>query len=115
MLANGEPGGEDGQMSAALGDLEPVPSPAPECWCCGAAVEEAALTRLGTHPEVGLCADCARWVHRRARAAAERGRRTPGTVVRRSVEGSRDWVMAMGAHGWPVLGPLLRRLDRFLP
>ncbi|WP_392544038.1 hypothetical protein [Oryzobacter telluris] len=102
-------------MAEVVGELPRETSSRPECWCCGSTVEESALTRLGNHPEVGLCAGCAQWVHRRSRARAESGLRTPAVTARRSVAGVRDWVIANGAHGWPVLGPVLRRLDRLLP
>ena len=102
-------------MSQLVGESEGAASSVPECWCCGASVDEAHLTRLGNHPEVGLCAGCAQWVHRRARARVDRGRRHPVVTVRRSVSGTRDWVISKGAHGWPVLGPVLRRIDRYLP
>ncbi len=85
------------------------------CWCCGATRDERDLTRLGSHPEVGICLTCARWLHRRARARAESSRGTPGPVVRRSVQRVRQRVVGAGLHDRPVLGPLLRTIDRHLP
>lgn len=85
------------------------------CWCCGNGFDEQDLTRLGTRPEVGVCAGCAQWLHRRARSASDSGRRTPGAAVRRTVAAVRGRVMRAGAQDWPVVGPLLRRLDRHLP
>jgi hypothetical protein len=85
------------------------------CWCCGRALGETELTRLGSHPEVGVCAGCARWLYRRARAAAEKGRRSPAVTARRGLDRARHLVMRRGLQGWPVLGPVLRRLDRHLP
>ena len=101
-------------MAAAesAGDLQQVE---PSCWCCGNAFDERDLTRLGTHPEVGVCAGCAHWLHRRARSGADAARTTPSAVVRRGIAGARGRVMRAGAQDWPVLGPLLRRLDRHLP
>ncbi|WP_457254599.1 hypothetical protein [Pedococcus sp. P5_B7] len=87
----------------------------PTCWCCGNTFDEAELSRLGSHPEVGVCAGCAQWLHRRARSATETGRRNPGSVLRRAVAAVRRRVMRAGAQDWPVLGSLLRRLDRHLP
>ncbi|QGN58395.1 hypothetical protein [Nostocoides sp. HKS02] len=87
----------------------------PRCWCCGDEVDEAKLTRLGNHPEVGVCARCARWLARRARAAEDRGRATPGARARRALATVRVAVMRRGIQRWPVLRPLLRRLDRHLP
>ena len=40
----------------------------PGCWCCGASCPESDLVRLGAHPAVGVCVDCAHFLHRRARA-----------------------------------------------
>jgi hypothetical protein len=85
------------------------------CWCCGNTFDEADLTRLGSHPEVGVCAGCAQWLHRRARSAADTGSRTPAAWTRRGVNTIRGRVMRAGIQDWPVVGPLLRRLDRHLP
>ena len=87
----------------------------PVCWCCGSTYAEQDLTRLGDHPEVGVCAGCALWLHRRARSAVDVSRRGPAAVVRRGLDAARGRVMRGGAQDWPVLGPLLRRLDRHLP
>lgn len=88
----------------------------PVCWCCGKTfVEDSELTRLGAHPEVGVCAMCAHWLQRRARWAVDARRRTPGALVRRGVGSARGRVMRAGAHDWPIIGPLLRRLDQYLP
>lgn len=95
----------------ALGDSEAGHA----CWCCGRTFAETELTRLGSHPEVGVCAGCARWLNRRARAAADRGRRTPAVTARRGLDRARRLVMRRGMQGWPLLGPVLRRLDRHLP
>ena len=85
------------------------------CWCCGNAFAERELTRLGSHPEVGVCAGCAHWLYRRSRVRSDIGRRTPRARVRRRVHAVRARVVRTGAHHWPLLGPLLRRLDRHLP
>ena len=87
----------------------------PSCWCCGNTFDEQDLTRLGMHSEVGVCTGCARWLHRRARTGADTGRRTPGVMARRAVAVVRGRVMRAGAQDWPVLGQLLRRLDKHLP
>ena len=87
----------------------------PTCWCCDIAFDEQHLTRLGSHPEVGVCAACARWLYRRARSAADTGVRTPGGVLRRGIGAARGAVMRAGLQDWPVVGPLLRRLDGHLP
>jgi hypothetical protein len=87
----------------------------PSCWCCGNTFDDHDLTRLGAHPEVGVCAGCARWLHRRARAASDTGLRSPGALMRRWVGLARERIMRAGMQDWPVVGPLLRRLDRHLP
>jgi hypothetical protein len=85
------------------------------CWCCGNRYPEAELTRLGSHPEVGVCERCARWLHRRARAARDEDRRSLGPWARRRFADARGQVMRHHVQDWPVLGPLLKRLDRYLP
>lgn len=87
----------------------------PTCWCCGNSFDEGDLSRLGSHPEVGVCAGCARWLYRRARSSADTGARTPAAVMRRAMTAARGRVMRAGMQEWPFLGPLLRRMDRHLP
>ncbi|MGW5239835.1 hypothetical protein ACWEOW_12950 [Monashia sp. NPDC004114] len=87
----------------------------PECWCCGGTFEEAELTRLGQHPEVGVCADCARWLLRRSRSGAGHGPPSVSARLARTVDSVRGFVMEHHWHEKPVVGPLLRRLDRHLP
>ena len=107
------PGSDDVSMATAA--VQQQQADQPVCWCCGNTFEDSDLTRLGTHPEVGVCAGCAHWLHRRARSAADTRRRTPGAWVRRSVDSARGRVIRAGAHDWPLIGSLLRRLDRHLP
>ena len=85
------------------------------CWCCGNPFEETDLTRLGAHPEVGVCAGCAQWVNRRARSTSDNGLHSPAVVLRRGIDGVRERAINAGAHHWPLVGPLLTRLDRHLP
>jgi len=85
------------------------------CWCCGEEYDDAELTRLGSHPEVGVCSGCARWLARRARAGSGPDEQTLPARLRRGVDRARGQVMRAGIHDWPVVGPLLRRLDRHLP
>jgi hypothetical protein len=87
----------------------------PTCWCCGNTFDDADLTRLGAHPEVGVCVSCARWLHRRARSASDQGKRRPDALLRQGIVRVRGRLMRAGAHEWPLVGPLLRRLDRHLP
>jgi hypothetical protein len=95
--------------------VEPEQVERPTCWCCGNTFDDHDLTRLGAHPEVGVCAGCARWLHRRARSGSEAGLRSPGALMRRWVGLARERVMRAGVQDWPVVGRLLRRLDRHLP
>lgn len=99
---------------AALAQEQPAPQRS-GCWCCGKPFGEQDLTRLGSHPEVGVCATCAVWLHRRARASAEAGHRGPGARLRRAVAAMRSRVARAGLQHWPILGPVLRRLNRHLP
>lgn len=87
----------------------------PPCWCCGNGFELTDLTRLGAHPEVGVCAGCARWLNRRARSTADQGLHSPAVLMRRGIDAVRGRSMTVGAHEWPLVGPLLTRLDRHLP
>ena len=81
----------------------------PACWCCGNPFEETDLTRLGAHPEVGVCAGCAQWVNRRARSTSDNGLHSPAVVLRRGIDGVRERAINAGAHHWPLVGPLLTR------
>lgn len=91
---------------------EETDSLANACWCCGDRHREADLVRLGEHPEVGVCADCARFLHRRAVAAHATGLRRQ---LHSTGDRIRDGVMARRWHEHPQLGPPLRWLNRHLP
>lgn len=93
---------------------EPAPS-IDTCWCCGAVVGDTELARLGSHPEVGVCEDCARFLHRRAQALRDRKHLSLGGVIRAVTERVRQIVLRYEWQRLPLAGPLLRRLDRFLP
>lgn len=90
-------------------------APAPLCWCCGNQFEEQDLVRLGSHPEVGVCSGCARFLHRRAVAQDDQRRTSPAGQIRAAIAAVRDWIIAHNWHRLPLLGPLLQRLDRHLP
>ena len=83
-----------------------------ECWCCGRPTARDALVRLGSHPEVGICVNCVRFLGRRARDRQ-------ATVVRQQLRGAaesiRRKVMARGWPSHPVTGPALRWIDRHSP
>lgn len=85
---------------------------AAECWCCGETVGVEALTRLGLHPEVAICRNCAHDLDRRS---GDRSSRPARAVFRRLGDRVRDEVMARGWHQRAHLGPLLRRINRRSP
>ena len=66
--------GVDMTTGTAAGDgAERSRQPDSICWCCGADRPDSDLVRLGAHPEVGVCTDCAVFLHRRARTAHASG------------------------------------------
>ncbi|WP_432886742.1 hypothetical protein ACQPYH_04090 [Kribbella sp. CA-245084] len=88
---------------------------APVCWCCGNQFEENDLVRLGSHPEVGVCFGCARFLHRRAVGQEDQRRTSLAGRIRSAISGVREWVIAHNWHRLPLVGLLLQRLDRHLP
>jgi hypothetical protein len=87
----------------------------PVCWCCGGDFEDRDLVRLGMHPEVGVCLQCAHFLQRRAAEREDERHPSPAARVRAVVRGVRDQVISRGWHHRPVIGRLLRRIDRHLP
>jgi hypothetical protein len=85
------------------------------CWCCGVPYAEEELVHLGSHREVGLCANCALWVHRRAAAAAAARRGGRASWYRLAFGRATDWVVEHDLQNRPGIGRLLRRLNRLLP
>ena len=84
--------------------VEPVLADAPSCWCCGNTFDESDLTRLGAHPEVGVCAACAHWLDRRARLGRDRD---PAHTRRDGAPGHPRGpvrVMHAGIHDWLLVG-----------
>ena len=86
-----------------------------QCWCCGSSRRTEEMVSLGDHPEVTLCWDCARWAHRRAVAQADALSPGVGSAIRSRIQAVRDRVIALELHQRPRLGPILRRIDRWLP
>jgi hypothetical protein len=86
-----------------------------ECWCCGGELAEPDLLRLGSHPEAGVCPDSARDLQRRATARRDQQRRTWSARLRAGVRATRARIIEHGWHNRPVLGRLLRHIDRHLP
>lgn len=83
------------------------------CWCCGQPYPPDRLVHLGTHPEVTVCADCTRFLHRRASLLGAHA--TPVALIRHATQTVRDQVLSRQIHERRVIGPFLRWLDRFLP
>ena len=83
------------------------------CWCCGREEQETRLLRLGARPEAAVCLDCVAHLKHRARTHED-----PSPVVRRLrtvVRQSRDAVMRTGLHKQPIVGPILRWVNRRSP
>ncbi|WP_328332146.1 hypothetical protein OHA70_13295 [Kribbella sp. NBC_00382] len=92
-----------------------VPPGESVCWCCGGEFGSRDILRLGQHPEVGVCLQCARFLQRRAVEREDELHPSPGARARAVVRRGRDLVIS---HGWqqrPIIGQLLRRIDRYLP
>jgi hypothetical protein len=99
-----------------MADVTAVDTAQPsQCWCCGERYPEAELHRLGSHPEVGVCTDCARWLYRRATQRHHEQRRSVSAPLRRLIGSVRGAVIARGLHDRRLIGPALRWIDRFLP
>jgi hypothetical protein len=73
------------------------------------------LLRLGQHPEVGICLQCARWLQRRAVKRYDERHPSPGARLRGGIGAVRDVVIRKGWHQRGRVGVLLRWLDRHLP
>ena len=87
----------------------------PTCWCCGRHRPSEGLVHLGNHPEVGVCLDCAHFLHQRARAREDELRPTPAGRARDGLRTVREWVIARRWHEKPLIGPVLRWLGSRLP
>lgn len=94
---------------------EDATTSAPRCWCCGAERRDDELVHLGNHPEVAVCAGCARRLHRRATEIEDVRHPTTAARLRAVVLSARARVIDRGWHQRGVLGALLRRADRHLP
>ncbi len=85
------------------------------CWCCGRPKGEQDVVRLGDHPEVAVCLDCAHFLHRSARSREDERRPSPARRVRDVLRAARALVIRRGWQRLPVIGPLLRWLGARLP
>ncbi|MGH7743623.1 MAG: hypothetical protein ACREQ5_02210 [Candidatus Dormibacteria bacterium] len=93
---------------------QPEPPTVPSCWCCARPYPDEQLTRLGEHPEVGVCLGCAVFLKRRATARSD-ALHPPASRVRGAIHSVRSAVIHRGWHERGPLGALLRRIDRYLP
>jgi hypothetical protein len=82
------------------------------CWCCGQARRDDDLVHLGSHPEVGICINCVHYLRRRAR---DRQAAVVHQRLRGAADSVRSQVTEKGWHQRPVIGPVLRWVDRYLP
>jgi hypothetical protein len=85
------------------------------CWCCDSSYPEHQLLRLGEHPEVAVCARCAQSLHRRAVERHDEQHPTTAARLRGAIRTVRRRVVNKGWHQQPVIGKVLRRIDRHLP
>jgi hypothetical protein len=82
------------------------------CWCCGKGATRSEVVRLGNHPEVAVCVNCAHFLHRRARDLQATGTRKR---LRDGAETIRQQVIARDLHNRPVIGPALRWINKHSP
>ncbi len=94
---------------------QPEPPAVPSCWCCAHPYPEEQLTRLGEHPEVGICLGCAVLLKRRATARRDALHPTPASRVRGAIHSVCSAVIHRGWHEPGPLGALLHSIDRYLP
>jgi hypothetical protein len=96
-------------MSAVPAEDTAQPS---RCWCCDQPYPDEALHHLGSHPEVGVCTDCARWLYRRATQRHDEQHPSLGGRLRRLIQSVRSAVMERGWQDRRFLGAALRWIDR---
>jgi hypothetical protein len=102
-------------MSAMTADDADFAEQLGECWCCGNGYPPSALLHLGTHPEVTVCIGCGDYLAQRARERRDELRPSLAGRGRDVLRSARRVVMDHGWHELPVVGPVLRRLGRYLP
>ena len=85
------------------------------CWCCGDEYPAAAVIHLGSHPEVGVCLGCARYLHLQANARRDALHRSPAARVRDKLRAGRGLVIRRGWHRKPFIGAVVRWLGRHTP
>ena len=85
------------------------------CWCCGNPYPSTALITLDAHPETVVCRQCATYLGRRAKAANDALNPTLPGHLRSVISAGRNQVIRLQLHERPILGKLLRTIDRHLP
>lgn len=93
-------------------DQQPAPG---ECWCCGRVDDPDWMVRLGNHPEVALCRQCARWAAKQAWEKDDRSKTGPLVVARDRFRNVRQAVVNRGWHRSRLFGGPLRWLGNRLP
>lgn len=85
------------------------------CWCCDSEYDELNLVRLRARPDVGICLGCARDLQ--VRAAERHDQLNPSWAgrLRSGIRQTREAVISRGWHDRPLIGRILRAIDRFLP
>ncbi|PYI65491.1 hypothetical protein CVV68_18150 [Arthrobacter livingstonensis] len=84
------------------------------CWCCGTVYPESRLIRLGSRPEAGVCLNCTIHLRRRARERLAEGRRPLARWKAQVSRQSREQIMEHHWHQRPIIGPILRWINRHL-
>lgn len=102
-------------LRKAVGECRAIVAAAAQDPSAGHAILVDANRIRQARRRVGLCFGCARWAHRRAVEQADGEREGIGVRGRRVVRTVRAQVMRLGLHDWPLVGSVLRRLDRRLP
>lgn len=85
------------------------------CWCCDNVGPPDRMVRLGNHPEVHLCLQCAHYVHQQAWVIEDERREGPAAFVRDRFRRLRTAVTRRGWHQNRYIGGRLRWLGRYLP
>jgi hypothetical protein len=99
-------------MTADEAGLDELPG---VCWCCGGEHPASALLHLGNHPEVTVCLRCGELLARRAQERRDEMSPSLAARARGVMRGGRRTVMNHGWHERPLVGPVLRWLDRYVP
>ncbi|HEX5966903.1 MAG TPA: hypothetical protein VFY88_00385 [Intrasporangium sp.] len=100
---------------SAMPAAETNPAKPEECWCCGNTYGESSLLHLGSHPEVTVCLACGDYLARRAQERRDEFSPSLAGRARDVMRAGRRVVMDHGWHELPVVGRVLRWLDRYVP